>query len=56
MDTKEIIKELRKHMTKWKISTTIGVSWQSVHSWEKGFTKPTIEHKEALEKIYQEAQ
>lgn len=44
----EIIKELRKHITKWKISKELGVSWQSVHAWEKGISKPTKEHEAAL--------
>ena len=44
----ELIKELRKRMTKYKISKELGVSWQAVHSWEKGFNKPTKEHEAHL--------
>lgn len=44
----ELIKELRKTMTKYRISKELGVSWQAVHSWEKGFNKPTKEHEEQL--------
>lgn len=47
----EAIKNLRKKITKWRIAQELGVSWQAVHSWEKGFNKPTKEHQQKLDDL-----
>ena len=49
-----LVKELKKKMTKWRISRELGVSWQAVHAWERGFSKPTPAHQEKLEALLNE--
>lgn len=52
--TKEnnIIQKIKdKGMTKWRISKNVGVSWKTVHSWHKGFSKPNNEHLYKLEEL-----
>ena len=51
-ESMQIISELKKRMTKWKIAREIGVSWQSVHAWERGVSKPTPEHEAKLKELY----
>lgn len=46
----ELLQKLKKQgYSKWKISKSLNVAWQTVHMWDKGTFKPTKEHKEALE-------
>lgn len=50
----EQIKALRKVMTKWRIAKEVGVSWQAVHAWERGISKPTKENQNKLDELYKE--
>lgn len=44
-----IIKALKsKGFSKWRISKEIGVSWQTIHMWEKEVFKPQKEREERL--------
>ena len=47
----DMLKKLKnKGLTKWKISKMIGVSWHTIHMWERGVFKPNKKHLEDLEK------
>ena len=35
-----ILRLKEKGLSKWKIAKKVGVSWQTVHMWEKGTFKP----------------
>ena len=45
----EIIKLLKeKGISKWRIAKEIGVTWQTVHMWEKEIFKPSDDKMEKL--------
>ena len=47
-----IVKQLKdKGFTKWKISKSIGVSWQTINMWEKEVFKPTKDNLEKLNSL-----
>lgn len=48
MDSSNLIKELKKHMSKYKIASELNVSWQTVHMWEKGVFKPSEDKMQIL--------
>lgn len=41
--TQQLIKDVRKrlNLSKYKLASILGVSWNTVHSWEKGEYEPT---------------
>lgn len=52
MTTQELIIKLKiQGYTKWKISKILEVSWQTIHMWERGTFKATIDKKEKLESL-----
>ena len=47
-----LVKRLKQQgLTKWAIAKQIGVSWQTIHMWEKETFKPTIAHQTQLEEL-----
>lgn len=49
IEPKEMIDALvEMGVTKWKISKTVGVHWNTVRNWEKGFMTPTPENADKI--------
>ena len=50
--TQEVIQELKKRgITKWKMAKACGVSWQTIHNWERGMFQPKKEKADILTKM-----
>ena len=41
-------------ITKYRISKTLGVSWNTVHFWYRGVYKPDEAHLQKIVKLYKE--
>lgn len=53
--TQQAISTLKERgFTKWKISKLCGVSWQTIHNWERGLFEPKTYRYEALTRILDE--
>lgn len=48
----EIERLKEQGFTKWKIAKELGVSWQTIHMWEKGVFKPTDEKLKQLKELF----
>lgn len=40
--------------SKWRLHKLVGVSWNTIHMWYREVFQPSVEHKQALERIYGE--
>lgn len=44
----------KKGLSKWAIAKLLGVSWRTVHHWERGFFMPTEDNLQKLNNLVKE--